>query len=173
MTEREIINHIDLLFKKITDFNAFSINNILFEELKPDEKNKDNVKTFQIIIKETKLFGLNNNLFKLYNDNEWYSLTEKGKELKLSKKDFIKFSNGINKTKWYNDNWIGYVIALIVLFFSVYQHFEKRTLSSKVDSLKKERDSLNNQIEFHKIANYNLKLKLEKKKKITQPVSLK
>jgi len=135
MTEKEIIEKIDLLFEKITDFNAFSINNIFFKEIKPNEKNKDEVKKILEIVNETKLFGMNNDLFEKYNDNGWFSLTEKGKTLKQSNFGFVKFTKKSKPKKF--DLYIIVPIILTVVFSSlnIYQKYDYRELKSNYDSL--------------------------------------
>jgi hypothetical protein len=76
-----------------------------------------------------------------------------------------------NKKTWYNEPWIGYLIAFITLLFAFYQGFQNRSLekdisSSKknVETLKTEIDSLN--IQFHSFESQlsDLKIELERKK---------
>ncbi len=169
MTEKEIIEKIDLLFEKITDFNAFSINNIFFKEIKPNEKNKDEVKKILEIVNETKLFGMNNDLFEKYNDNGWFSLTEKGKTLKQSNFGFVKFTKKSKPKKF--DLYIIVPIILTVVFSSlnIYQKYDYRELKSNYDSLKLERDSLkqkwidlNNNIVEYKVNTLSDTLKTKK-----------
>ena len=142
MTEKEIIEKIDLLFEKITDFNAFSINNIFFKEIKPNEKNKDEVENFHNIVSETKLFGMNNDLFEKYNDNGWFSLTEKGKELKLSNFGFIKFNKKLKQKKFDLYKIVPIILTIVFGSLNIYQKYDYRELKNNYDSLKFERDSL-------------------------------
>ncbi|WP_159948604.1 hypothetical protein [Polaribacter septentrionalilitoris] len=142
MNEKEIIEKIDLLFEKITDFNTFSINNIFFKEIKPDEKNKDEVKKFFDIVNETKLFGMNNDLFEKYNDNGWFSLTEKGKELKLSNFGYNKFTKKSKPKKFDLYKIIPIILTIVFGSLNIYQKYDYRELKNNYDSLKFERDSL-------------------------------
>jgi hypothetical protein len=156
MTEKEIIEKIDILFEKITDFNAFSINNIFFKEIKPNEKNKDEVENFHNIVSETKLFGINNDLFEKYNDNGWFSLTKKGKEMKLSNFGLIKFTKK-SKPKKFDLYKIAPIILTVVFGISTFyfalvnyrlkfQESKVPPLELKVDSLKKELNRINNKL---------------------------
>ena len=141
MTDKEILKYIDLIINKIVDFNLFNINNILFEYIKPKtKKEKDD---FVELIETLKLFGKNNNLYKGIDKGGWHKLTEKGKKLKLSKKSFRSFEKSFSRNDWYNDNWIGYVIALIVLFFSIYQYVDHRSLKKQYDALKNKYENYN------------------------------
>ena len=63
---------------------------------------------------------------------------------------------------WYNQPLIGYLIALIVFVFTVYQHFENQALTNQVDSLKKERDSLNIEVQTYKNQFLNLTKEIER-----------
>ena len=73
--------------------------------------------------------------------------------------------------KWYNQPFIGYIIAIITLFFAVYQWkenqaFEKNivSLENKVDSLNTKHDSLNIQYDSLEKKLSDLKTKTEQKK---------
>ena len=148
MTDKEIIKYIDLLIKDIDDFDAFSVNNIIFEYLKPESK--DEKESFLNIIDEIKLFGKNNDLFVSRTKDGWCKLTDKGKKLKLSNKTFKNFHKSENKSEWYNKNWVGYLIAFIVFLFTVYQHFDNRSLKRDYDILNTQYDSLKIQFDFYK-----------------------
>lgn len=41
-----------------------------------------------------------------------------------------------SKEKWFNQNWVGFLIALIMLLFNIYQHLDNRSLKSDYNSLK-------------------------------------
>src|SRR5690606_33183222 len=160
MTEKEIINNIDLLIKKVKHFNSFSINNIFFKEIKPDNKNNKEVNNFHSIVSETKLFGMNNDLFEKKNDHGWFFLTEKGKQLKKSNLGFVKFSNK-HKPKRFDLYKLTPIILSIVFristcdFARVNYHLKLQeskvpSLQWKVDSLKKELNHINNILIEHK-----------------------
>jgi hypothetical protein len=156
MNEKEIIKHLDLLFEKITDFKTFSINNLIVRELKPDNKNKDEVENFHNTVSEIRIFGMNNDLFEKYNDNGWFSLTEKGKEMKLSNLGFIKFSKK-TKPKKFDLYKIAPIILTVVFGISTFyfafanyrlklQESKVPSLELKVVSLKKELNHINNKL---------------------------
>ncbi|PKG42674.1 hypothetical protein CXF67_09030, partial [Psychroflexus sp. MES1-P1E] len=142
MTEKEIIEKIDLLFEKITDFNMFSINNIFFKEIIPNEKNKDEVENFHNIVSETKLFGMNKDLFEKYNNNGWFSLTEKGKELKISNFELIKFTKKSKPKKIHLYKIIPIILTVLFGSLNIYQKYDYRELKNDFDSVKIERDSV-------------------------------
>ncbi|WP_111707396.1 hypothetical protein [Lutibacter citreus] len=153
MTEKELIKYIDLIVKNIEDFDFFSINNILFEHIKPETKQEKD--DFLELIESIKLFGKNNELFIVRNKGGWFKLTERGKRLKLSKNSFKSFEKSINKKEWYNENWIGYVIAIIVFLFTIYQYVDNRSLKNEISTLK-------TQYEIYKDSTYQLNKKLVK-----------
>lgn len=148
MNDKETIKYIDLIIREIDDFDTFSVNNIVFDFLKPESK--DEKDTFFNLIDEIKLFGKNNDLFVPRTKDGWCKLTDKGKRLKLSNKTFKNFQKTENKSEWYNKNWIGYLIAFIVLLFTVYQHFDNRSLKREYDSLDKRYDSIKFQFDDFK-----------------------
>ena len=99
MTNKETIKYIDLIIKDIDDFDCFSVNNIVFEYLKPESK--EGKEQFFVIIDKIKLFGKNNDIFVPRTKDGWCKLTDKLKRLKSLLKDLknrkIKL-NGIIKT---------------------------------------------------------------------------
>lgn len=148
MNDKEIIKYIDLIIKDIDDFDFFSIDNIVRNHLKPEERNKKEY--YSKLIEKIVLFGKNHDLFVLKNKSGWFSLTEKGKRLKLSYKSFKNFNTSENKTEWYNKNWVGYLIAFIVFLFTVYQHFDNRSLKRDYSILGTQYDSLKSQFDSYK-----------------------
>ncbi len=144
MTEKETIKYIDEIFKEIEDFDFFSVNNILYDIIEP--KSEEEKVIFFEIVEAVKLFGRNNNLFVARNKDGWCKLTEKGKLLKLSNKNFIKFSNLENRTDWYNKPIIGYLIAFFALLFNVYQWNDSRILNKEnrelISKQKADKDSI-------------------------------
>ena len=84
---------------------------------------------------------------------------------------FAKEYEKQNKKTWYNEPWIGYLIAFITLLFAVYQGFQNHSLekdisSSKknVENLKSQFDSLNIQFRSFEKKFSDLKRKTEQKK---------
>ena len=148
MNDKEIIKYIDLIIKDIDDFDCFSIDNIVRKHLKPEEKIRK--EQYSNLIEKIDLFGKNNDLFVRINKDGTFRLTEKGKKLKLSNKSFKNFDKSENKTEWYNKNWVGYLIAFIVFLFTVYQHFDNRSLKHDYDALNTQYDSLKYQFHSYK-----------------------
>ncbi|MFL1013612.1 hypothetical protein [Flavisericum labens] len=163
MTDKEIIKHIDLIIKNIEDFDAFGIKDPVFDQLKPETK--DEKEYFFKLIDQIELFAKNNDLFIRRTKGDWFRLTEKGKRLKQSNKSLKHFEKSENKTEWYNKPWVGYLIAAIVFIFTVYQHFDNRSLNREVDLLNKKSDSLNNLLLTYKDSVSELKLQLDKQKR--------
>jgi hypothetical protein len=118
------------------------------------------------------------------NSDDWFKLTEKGIRLKESGKSLNEYQKSL-LPKWYNANWVGYVIAFITLLFAVYQGFQNHFLEKDISSLKlsfdslkpstdslrnevlydkKKLDSLNVQFDFLEEKFSDLKNKIEKKK---------
>ncbi|MCE2612309.1 hypothetical protein LVD13_04935 [Flavobacteriaceae bacterium D16] len=152
MNEKRIIKYIDLIFKNIEDYNMFSVNNIVFDHLNPETP--DQKKDFHELIDQIKLFGRNNDLFVAKTIDGWCRLTEKGKRLKISGKSYKSFTKSENNSKWYNENWIGYLIAFLVFLFSIYQYLSNRTL-------KAENAKLNSQNTIYKDSTQQLHKELE------------
>lgn len=133
MNKRRIIKYIDLIVKSIEDYEMFSVNNIVFELLKPETKEQK--EAFHEFIDQIKLFGRNNDLFVAKTIDGWCRLTEKGKRLKKSGKSYKSFTKSENRNKWYNENWIGYAIAFLVFLFSVYQYVSNRALRTENEKI--------------------------------------
>lgn len=146
MTEKETIKYLDLLFEKIEDFNTFSIQNIFFKEFKPNEKDKSEVEDFFDKVNSVKLFGTNNDLFIKFNDNGWYSLTEKGKEFKKSNLSFNKFEKKSAKkplSKFEKLSVLGFIITFC---YGIYQNRLSNNLGNQVVEFEVELDSLRNEV---------------------------
>ena len=91
MNEKEIIEHLEIVFNDITDFELVSVNNPIFDLLHPkteDEKNK-----FFSIVDNVKLFAKNNDLIEKHGTGDFFKLTKKGKKLKKlgSYSEYLKY----------------------------------------------------------------------------------
>ena|SRR5690606_4506964 len=141
MNDKEIIKHIDLIIKDINDFDYFSIDNIVRENLKPEEKNKK--EHFSNLIEKIVLFGQNNDLFVLRNKSGWFKLTDKGKRLKLSKKSFINFEKSLKSKPLdlYQKIYLTFFICFGLL--GLYKTFFPSVSKSDFHNLKTDFDSLN------------------------------
>lgn len=159
MNEKEIIKLLDLLIKRIEDFKLFSIQGIFFKEFKPNEKDRTEVNIFFEKVNSVILFGTNNDLFEKYNENGWYSLTEKGKELKKSNLGYVKFSNKLKPKKYDLYKIIPIILTVVFGSLNVYQNYDYRELKKKYDSLNTEYDSLKLKLNYlnNKIIEYKVK----------------
>jgi hypothetical protein len=97
MTKEEKIEYIDLIFKEINNFKCFSTSEILFEHIKPNEKNQNEVGNFKDLVDEINLFGKNNELFRQISTGHHFELIEYGKKLKLSELSFNEFNRNKDK----------------------------------------------------------------------------
>lgn len=158
MNKEEKIKYLDIIISNIEDVDLFIPYNILSKKTKIEEPELGNIEH------SVRQFALTYELFEKNGTGSYFRLTPKGNDLKDSKKGFIKFLKMGNKKPWYNENWVGYLIAFIVFLFTVYQHFENRTLSNQVYILNKKNDSLNIQIETYKNQFFELKESIEKNK---------
>ena len=158
MEKYDKIKYLDFVFERIENVDMFDIYNILS---KHKDLERDDLQRSEWNVRQ---FALTYDLIEKNGTGSYFKLTPKGNELKDFKKGFRKFLKKENKKPWYNENWIGYALAFMVFSFTVYQHFEKKSLTNQVFSLKKERDSLRTQEALHKSSLYDLNLKLEKQK---------
>jgi hypothetical protein len=164
MEYNEKVKYLDIVILNIEKTEMFSINDILSKKTNLSNTDKNNIELDLISFGGANKYGLFELLNPKNTNTRWLKLTEKGEELKVFKKGFEKFLKKENKKPWYNENWIGYLIAFIVFLFTVYQHFENRTLSNQVYVVNKKNDSLNIQIETYKNQFFELKEKIEKNK---------
>ena len=146
MNEKQILKYYDLVIKNIDDVFAFSINNILFEYLNP--KSQKEKEQFFKIVDEVKYFGEKNKYFEQFgkNDGGWYKLTERGIELKDSKKGHLKFEKSSNKKPldWYKISAI--VLTIILGVLNLYQKYDYNNLKTEFNSLKTTNENLENNI---------------------------
>ncbi|NCT15454.1 MAG: hypothetical protein GW774_09315, partial [Flavobacteriales bacterium] len=126
----------------------------------------DERELFQELRRELKEFSEFHEYFE-WLPNGSCRLTTKGLEAK-NKNGHLKYLKYINKPPkselWYNNSWIGYLIAAIVFIFTVYQHFDNRDLRNNFDSLNKKYDSLKHQSDLYKDSVFELKQQLERQK---------
>lgn len=83
------------------------------------------------------------------NNISFLKLTKKGKLIN-EKELFFRIDKIEIKTKWFNQSWVGFLIALFSLLFAIYQGFQNKSLDNKVSFLNKEIDSLKNTSISHK-----------------------
>jgi hypothetical protein len=93
-------------------------------------------------LKENELIKPSSNKkYQYHSTSEINKISELGIEKYLKKK---------NVSKWYNEPWVGYLIALITLLFAFYQGFQNKTLEKDISSSKLSIDSLKILIHSHK-----------------------
>jgi hypothetical protein len=78
---------------------------------------------------------------------QYHSTSEINRIKEIGIKKYLKEKN---KTKWYNEPWIGYLIAFITLLFAVYQGLQNESLKKDISSSKLSVDSLRNEVLSHK-----------------------
>lgn len=162
--------YFDILLEKIECTEKFSVINILSKEFR-DKKILQN--DFNKLCESVERFGFVYEYFekdksdiisRLVLRKEGLNAKKAGGHLK-----YIKSLKKLNSKKWYNENWVGYLIAFIVLLFSVYQYFDNRSLRYELES----RDF---DIVLYKDSLSDMKLLVEKqmksKSKDTLPKSL-
>ena len=131
---------IGLVWENAPAFNNFSLNKLpKLTSLSEDDK--------AIFFKEKptiQRFLIENNLVTINNLKE-LKFTEK----KRRYKSFEKYLTSL-KAKWYNEPWIGYIIAFITLLFAFYQGYQNQSLEKDISSSKLSIDSLRNTTLSHK-----------------------
>ena len=118
--DKELISEINLLVKELVDQGVTS------------ENNSNTLLRSQAIrfLKENDLIKSSpNKKFQYHSTSEIHKINQEGIKKYLKRK---------GKSEWYNQNWVGYLIAFVVFLFSVYQYFDNQTLQNDFDSLKKE-----------------------------------
>ncbi|MFL1013691.1 hypothetical protein [Flavisericum labens] len=136
MDKKIIIKYFDIILLADKKDSFFSIGQILipkyFKYDTPEER-----EFFQELRRELKEFSEFHEYFE-WLPNGSCRLRKKGLAAK-DKNGHVKYLKHINKPPkseiWYNQNWVGFLLAFIVFLFSVYQFFENRTLKSRVESL--------------------------------------
>lgn len=138
MTDAELEKYFNLLISKIKnprEFNVLRTLNIELNVLNLEPKEKDK------FAESISNFGIDKGFIDVINTSTgWYKLTDKGIKLKSSKLSLQKFLSKELKKEWYNENWIGFAIAFIVLLFSIFQYFDNQSLISERNFLKSQLD---------------------------------
>jgi hypothetical protein len=80
MTEKEIIEYLEIVFKDITDFELVSVNNPITKVLK--HQTKEERENFFSVVDNVELFAKNNDLIKKIGTGDFFKLTKNGKKLK-------------------------------------------------------------------------------------------
>ena len=125
--EKTIIKYFDIIIKELDDVSFFSVNNILIDNKYLTVNNQEERDYLFEFSNKIKTFGISRGYFLKNGENGWLELTEKGIELKDSKKGYVKHKNGSNqKFEFTYDGIISYlksnrivaiILILIVLFF--------------------------------------------------------
>jgi hypothetical protein len=165
-SKEETIKVLDIVINDLDNVSYFSIKEILARHREYNEHQQG------ALFIEIESFGGIHNLFEKIDDKYGglFRLTKNGIRLKEYGKGFNAFEKSL-QPKWYNENWVGYVVAIITLFFAVYQWSENHSLKKdasflekKVDSLIVQHDSLSIQFLSLEKKLSDLKSKTEKKK---------
>ncbi|MCF6349268.1 MAG: hypothetical protein L3J20_13400 [Flavobacteriaceae bacterium] len=167
-SKEETIKVLDIVIEDIENVSYFSIKEILARHREYNEHEQG------YLFVEIKSLGEVYDLFEYIKDSDGlYRLTPKGINLKESEKGFNEFEKSLKpkEKKWYNENWIGYLIAFIVLLFSVYQMKENKSLTNRLIVVEKKLDSLNTKLDYLNVQYdsfekklSDLKMKTEQKK---------
>jgi hypothetical protein len=162
--KEKVIKFIDWLIDDIENVEYFNIKDFInkYKDISEHEKG--------YLPLSIESVGKTYSLFENTLDSDgWFKLTEKGIKLKESGKSLSVYEQS-QLTKWYNENWVGYSIAIITLIFAVYQWNENRELESdfllldlKLDSLNTQYDSLNAQHASFQTEFFELKKEIELK----------
>ncbi|MEP2278838.1 hypothetical protein [Maribacter sp.] len=148
INEKTIVKYFDIIIIELDDASFFSVNNILSDNkhLKIDSKEE---KDFLFILSDkVKSFGITRGYFSENGDNGWLKLTEKGIDLKESKKGLLKFKKSL-KPKTDYVKWVGVGIAGLSLIWNIYQGItnnklrdDNRILGDEIEVLEKENAGL-------------------------------
>lgn len=152
INEKTIIQYFDIIIKELDDATSFSVNNILIynKHLKTDSQEE---KDYLLMLSDkVKSFGISRGYFSKNGDNGWLKLTEKGIDLKESKKVLLKFKKSLQpKTDYIK--WVGVGIAGLSLIWNIYQGItnnklrdDNRILGDEIEALEKEKEGLKNQL---------------------------
>jgi hypothetical protein len=153
--DKDLISGIDLLVEKL------SKNGVASEYMHMPDLERKSIR----FLKENDLIKPSTNKkFQYVSSSEIHKIKELGIE---------KYLKNQNKSKLYNEPWVGHLITVIALVFGIYQWLHKSEfesdlvlLKSDSETLTKERDSLKLELSSYKSTLYDLKLKLEKKKEL-------
>ncbi|GAK94903.1 hypothetical protein JCM19298_1733 [Nonlabens ulvanivorans] len=96
--EKSIITYFDIIIKELEDVSFFSVNNIIIDNKHLRIDTKEEKEYIFELTDKIKTFGISRGYFQKNGENGWLKLTEKGIELKDSKKGFLKSLND-SKTK--------------------------------------------------------------------------
>lgn len=161
ITEELTIKHLDIVLKISNSVEKFSVLDIL-KEYGAIDFNKDSERSDFVRLKiAVEQLGKTYEYFEnIENRPGIFKLTKVGIKAK-EKGGHLKYQNSLKKKTWYNENWVGYLIAIIVLIFSIYQYFEKNSLKYDYNSLKLKYDSLKSQSQIYKDSVAELKEQIE------------
>ena len=161
ITEEITIKYLDIILSNVNTVEKFSVQDILKNNSDLDfNKQKERTELIRIQIAVQQLGETYEYFEPIDNRPGIFKLSLEGIKAK-ELGGHVKYQNSLKKKIWYNENWVGYLIALIVLLFSVYQYFEKSSLKSDYNSLKLKYDSLKYQSQPYKDSVVELKEQIE------------
>lgn len=149
MTEllKEDIDFLDLLIDEVCKPNVFNVTAKYLLENKV--LNKTQINDFPRLVGILKESGKVEVIDILFGNP--LSIRKNEKTLHFQK--IGGFKNEFKKQNlktWYNEPWVGYLIAFITLLFAVYQGFQNHSLEKDIFSSKLNIDSLRNEVLSHK-----------------------
>ncbi|MBU3010713.1 hypothetical protein KO506_04830 [Polaribacter vadi] len=120
INEKIIIKYFDIIVRELDDVSFFSINNILIDNKHLNINTQKEKEYLFELSDKIKTFGISRGYFLKNGDNGWMKLSEKGIDLKDSKKGVSKFTYSSNqKFEFTYDGIISYIksnkIAAIIL----------------------------------------------------------
>jgi hypothetical protein len=170
MTEKEKRTHIDLIFENITDFKLVNISEHLLEEI--DTKTVIGSELFTAKQTEIKTFGINHSLFKPISSGEWFELTPKGEELKLSKLTYSKFLKSKKKPILTNFEYLSVIAFILTFSYGYYQNDKSNQLKNQQTDFGNVLDSLKSEVYQLKMNVDSLSVQLYRKIESEQPKKL-
>jgi hypothetical protein len=164
INEKTIIKYFDIIVKELDDVSFFSVNNILIDNQHLKVNNQEEKDFLFDISDKIKTFGISRGYFQKNGENGWLKLTEKGIDLKDSKKGYFKYIKGANqKFEFTYDGIISYlksnrivavILVAIVIFLGTtkiineYSKAKENIEKLNGDSNKKHQNGISEQVDL-------------------------
>lgn len=158
--EKTTIKYFDIIIKELDDISFFSVNNILINKEYLKVETTDEKELFSDITKSVKTFGLYRDFFDKKGENGWLKLTDKGIDLKDSKKGYLEYVKSIKKTPLTLYQKIYLTFFICFGLFGVYKVVQPTVSVSEFDKLKNDFDSLKTEFDSNKKLNSKSTLEL-------------
>ena len=175
INEKTIIKHFDIIVKELDDVSFFSINNILIDNKHLNINTQKEKEYLFELSDKIKTFGISRGYFLKNGDNGWMKLSEKGIDLKDSKKGVSKFTKSSNqKFEFTYDGIISYlksnkiaavILVLVVAFFGISKIINEITKTKEniekfnnTSDEPKSEDTISNEFIENQVKNVNTNL---------------